>query len=248
MANPLFYQNVVPLNRDTHRALRMKPLDRPLDYARLAHLIPALVDEFAAAALEIPIAFLPGVAYPAAVFVTGLKPGRNAFISADGRWDGNYVPAYLRRYPFIIGDVADADPILCIDSEFAGFDETEGTPLFSASGAPEPSVEQALALANTYRAAAQRTEAMAGMLQRFNLFRSVTLDAKLPDGESTVVHGLLVVDEQGLQALPDAQLLELRAAGFLPPIYAHLLSLGTISGLSQKHAAAAGSASAAAEA
>ena len=97
MANPLFYRQVVPLNRDTHRSLTFRAPERPLDYAREAHLIPAVIDEFAAAAAEIPIAFLPGPTQPAAVFVTGFKPGVNAFISPKGRWDGHYVPAYVRR-------------------------------------------------------------------------------------------------------------------------------------------------------
>jgi hypothetical protein len=236
MPNPLFYRRVVPLNRDAHRKLRIRPLAKPLDYARGAHLIPALVDEFGAASGEIPIAFLPGAAVPAAVFVTGLSPGSNAFITPEGRWNATYVPAYLRRYPFIIGEVKDADPVLCIDEEFEGFGEREGTKLFSSSGAPEPPITEALALSNNYRAAAARTDALAQLLQNFGLFRSVSLDAKLPDGQSTVVHGLLVVDEEALAGLPDERYLELRRAGALKPIYAHLISLGTISRLAAKSA------------
>jgi hypothetical protein len=234
MANPLFYRNIVPLNRETHRALRLKPLSRPLEYARLANMVPALIDEFVAATHEIPIAFLPGTAQPAAVFITGLKPGRNAFITESGRWDGSYVPAYLRRYPFIIGDVVDAEPILCIDADYEGFGEAEGIALFSEAGATEPAVAQALALANNYRSAAERTDVLSRTLQRLGLFRSVTLDAKLPNGESTVVHGLLIVDEEALNALSDEAFLELRQSGFLQPIYAHLFSLATISKLSEK--------------
>ena len=239
MVNPLFYRQVVPLNRDTHRGLRLKPLAKPLEYATGAHLIPAVIDEFAAAATEIPIAFLPGANNPAAVFVTGLKPGTNAFITANGRWGGTYVPAYLRRYPFIIGDVPNADPVLCIDEAFEGFDEKTGSKLFSTKGEPEPLVNEALSIANYYRAAAARTDALATMLQSFGLFRSVTLDAKLSDGQTTVVHGLLVVDEEALAGLSDERFLELRRAGHLKAIYAHLLSLSTVSRLAEKTASPA---------
>ena len=234
VVNPLFYRQVVPLNRDTHRALRLKPLTKPLEYAAGAHLIPAVVDEFAAAATEIPIAFLPGANNPAAVFVTGLKPGTNAFITDKGRWSGTYVPAYLRRYPFIIGDVPNADPVLCIDEAFEGFEEKSGSKLFTAKGEPEPLVGEALSIANYYRAAASRTDALATMLQNFGLFRSVTLDAKLADGQTTVVHGLLVVDEEALTGLSDERFLELRRAGVLKAIHAHLLSLATVSRLAEK--------------
>ena len=242
MANPLFYRKVVPLNRDTHRKLRLKTPTKPFDYARTAHLIPATIDEFTAAAPEIPIAFLPGAAQPAAVFVTGLKPGNNVFIAEDGRWDGSYVPAYLRRYPFIIGEVPGAEAILCIDEEYEGFAPGEyegfvtadGAKLFTKNGKPEPVVDNALALANSYRAAAKRTDAFATLLQGWGLFRSVTLDAKLPDGQSTVVHGLLTVDEDALAGLADDRFLELRRNGYLKPLYAHLLSLGTVSKLAAR--------------
>jgi hypothetical protein len=234
MANPLFYRQVVPLNRETHRSLTFRAPDRPLDYAREAHLIPAVVDEFAAAAAEIPIAFLPGAGQPAAVFVTGLRPGVNAFIGPQGRWDGHYVPAYLRRYPFIVGEVPNAEPVLCIDEAFEGFAEAGGKPLFSSAGEPEASVTDALNLANNYRAAALRTDALARLLQQFELLRSVSFEAKLSDGQSTVVHGLLVVDEKAFAALSDERFLELRHAGFINPILAHLWSLSTVSRLANK--------------
>lgn len=244
MVNPLFYRNIVALNREQHRELRLKTPEKPLDYARGAHLIPAMIDEFAVASTEIPLAFLPGATQPAAVFVTGIKPGSNAFITPEGRWDGSYLPAYLRRYPFIIGDVPDANPVLCIDDAYEGFDTADGARLFSEAGEPEKPVSEALAIANSYRAAAGRTDAFAQTLQKLGLFRSISLDAKLANGETTVVHGLLVVDEQVLAGLSDAAFLDLRRAGYLKPIYAHLASLQTVSKLAGKAAAASGDATA----
>lgn len=60
MANPLFYQNVVPMNSDAHRNLRFAVPAQTLAFAREANLIPALVDEFDHAMEDLPIAFLPG--------------------------------------------------------------------------------------------------------------------------------------------------------------------------------------------
>src|SRR5690606_35053869 len=137
-------------------------------------------DEFAAAAGEMPIAFVPGADAPAAVFVTGLRPGSNLFIDENGRWSGSYVPAYLRRSPFIIGDVPDGEPILCIDADYDGFGEESGAPLFSEEG-PAEAVTQALTFAQGYKTAADRTDAACAKLKALGLFRSVTLDARLPD-------------------------------------------------------------------
>ena len=85
MANPLFYNKVIPLDSVAHRNFAVQNLDRPLDFAGAANLIPALTEEFVAAAPHLPIAFLPGATRPSAVFVVGTRPGSNVFIDADGK-------------------------------------------------------------------------------------------------------------------------------------------------------------------
>ena len=233
MVNPLFYQRVVPLDSAAHRTLKLAPIAKPYGFAGDANLIPALVEEFSAAAGGMPVAFLPGADKPAAVFVVGFKPNQNLLVKADGQWAGSYVPAYLRRYPFIMGDVPGGQPILCIDGAFAGLG-SEGEPLFLDTGTPAPVVTQALALAENYRLGAQRSDEFCMTLQRLKLFRSVTLEAKPPDGQSVVVHGLMVVDEEALNNLPAEDLAELQRQKFLRPIYAHLISLGALPKLSER--------------
>lgn len=234
MANPLFYEKVTPLNSEQHRDLRLKPAGSPFGFAREANLIPALTEEFSMAVGQMPVAFLPGTKHPAAVFVTGVAPGANLFVSPEGRWTASYVPAYLRRYPFIMGDVPDADPVLCIDSGFEGLNAKEGARLFSSAGEIEEPVRQALGFAENYRLSALRTEAFCARLQELDLFRTVTLDAKLEDGQSTVVHGLMIVDEAALDALAPDVLAGLAKDGYLKPIYAHLFSLTSLDRLVER--------------
>lgn len=229
---PLFYKSVVPLDSQRHRSLRLSRPGRPLDYARLANVIPALVDEFELALTEIPIAFLPGVNSPAAVFVTGAAPGSNVYVTEEGLWDGTYVPAYLRRYPFIIGDVAEAESVLCIDESYEGLGEAEGERFFSETGEQEAPLTNALTLAQGYRDAAARTEAFCAMLHDFDLLQTATLDTTAPDGTKSVVHGLLIIDEAALAALPADKLHKLHEAGFLKAIYAQIISLRAVTKLS----------------
>jgi hypothetical protein len=238
MATPLFYKRVIPLDSRTHRELRVKQSDKPLAFASGSSVIPALVEEFAAAASEIPVAFMPGADAPSAVFITGLKPGHNVFVTDSGRWSGTYVPAYLRRYPFIIGDVPNGEPILCIDDSYDGFSTKTGTRLFTSDAAPDESLQQALSFAQGYKVAAEKTDAACAKLKKLGLFRSVTLDAKLADGQTTVVHGLLIIDEEALAALPSETIAELHAEQLLKPIYAHLVSLGALSRLGEREQAA----------
>lgn len=233
MSNPLFYKNVVPLSTDVHKNLKFHTPTKPLSFAKEANLIPALVDEFDLALDDLPIAFLPATDVPSAVFVTGLKPGTNVFISEDGLWDGKYAPAYLRRYPFIVGDVENGGPILCVDDTYEGLSEKKGEPFFSKSGESEETLMRALTISQSYKTSADRTDAFTKMLHEMELFQSISLDAVMPDGEKTSVHGLMVVSEDALEKLSDAQLGQLNAAGFLKPIYSHLLSLRSISRLAQ---------------
>jgi hypothetical protein len=239
--NPLFYQRVVPLDRDAHRDLRLRAIPKPLGYARESNLIPAVIDEFGAAASELAIAFLPGVGQPTAVFITGLRPGANLNISEEGLWTGSYVPAYLRRYPFIIGDVPEASPVLCIDEAYEGFNQDDGNRLFSDSGESETALSNALSIAETYRDAADRTNAFCAKIQQLDLLRTVTLDVKRADAQSTTVHGLMTIDEQAFQGLGDEEVLELHRLGYLKPVLAHLLSLRSVEKLSDKAFADIGS-------
>jgi hypothetical protein len=241
MANPLFYERVVPLDSVAHRALRLRPAAQPFAFAAGANLIPALLDEFGTAAPYMPVAFLPGVDKPAAVFVAGVKPGKNVFVD-NGRWTGGYLPAYLRRYPFIMGDVPSGPPVLCMDEAFGALGNDEGERLFSETGEPEPTLSSALALAEGYRQGALRTEQFCATLQRLKLLRSVTLDARLDGGESTVVHGLMVVDEDAFHGLGVEDLHELQQQRFLRPIFEHLTSLAAISLLSPRKPATMASA------
>jgi len=236
-ATPLFYKSVVPLDINRHKALKISRPEHPLEFARSANVIPALVDEFELSLDDLPIAFLPGAKGPSAVFVTGAAPGTNAFISDDGLWKGKYVPAYLRRYPFIIGDVSETESVLCIDEAYEGLGEDEGESLFSETGGQEAPLAQGLALAQSYRDAAVKTERFCAMLHDYGLLQAATLDTTAPDGTKSVVYGLLIVDEAALAALPSDKLHALHQAGFLKAIYTQIVSLRSVDKL---NAAAAG--------
>jgi len=244
MRNPLFYNDITILNSETHKGLRLREEGLRYGFARTAHLIPALVEEFSAAAMDLPIAFLGGAKQPSPVFVAGLAPGNNLFIDVQGGWSGGYVPAYLRRYPFIIGEAtadsdANSDPdspssVLCIDQSFDGLDTETGKPLFDDEGGPAEVTTAALDLSERYRLGAARSDAFCAKLLDLNLFRPVTLEVKRPVGQSIVVHGLLTIEVAAFDALSDEVFLELRRLGYLQPIYAHIESLRALDRLSER--------------
>ena len=231
-SNPLFYRTIVPLDRERHRLARLDRPRRPFGFAERTQFIPAVAEEFTAACRDLAILFLPGTGRPNAVFVVGLSAGQNLLVTAEGEWAAAYVPAFLRRYPFIRGDVEGGEPIVCIDQSYEGLNQERGEPFFEEAG-HTPFLEQQVGLVNAYFDASQRSEEFCDLLLSLDLFKSVTIDVK-SSGSSTAVHGLLAVDEEKLNMLPARDFERLRKAGALAPIYAHLISMGSIGRLSAR--------------
>ncbi len=236
--NPLFYKSIVPLNRESHKALRLRAMDRPYAFAEGSHMIPALVEEFGAACRHLPIVFLMGTGGLSPVFIVGLKPGRNDFVNDEGRWTAGYIPAFLRRYPFMFGEVQGRDPVVCIDQSYEGLSSEEGEKLFDEQGAETPMLREKIKFVNDYFQSARRSEILGKRIQENDLLRAISLEAKLPGGGSTTVHGFFAIDENKLTALPDAAFLQLRKDGLIGPLYAHLLSLSAVDKLAVPEAVA----------
>ncbi|RST85341.1 SapC family protein [Aquibium carbonis] len=236
MKNPLFYKKIVPLDNVKHRDLRLTRKGNVFPFARGANLIPAVIDEFGAAMAHLPIAFLPGAKQPAAVFLIGLEPGSNLFLESDDSWVGRYVPAYLRRYPFIVGDVPGGEALLCLDEGDEGISTSEGERLFNDAGEAEPAVIQARDLCANYKRSADRTDEFCATLQKLGLFESVTLNAQTPDRGNTVVHGLFTVDEAAFDRLAPEDVTMLHEKRFLKPIVQHMASMGAVTKLADRNA------------
>jgi hypothetical protein len=233
---PLFYRSIEPLNSEVHRLHRLRA-DGPLyGFAAKSYLLPAVVDEFATAARSLAIMFAPSGKRFAPVFLCGLRPGSNLFINREGLWTGSYVPAYLRRYPFMLGEREGADPVVCIDTAFEGFGPgDDGARLFDDDGATAPQLSAMIQLVTDYALAAKRTEALCQFLSEHDLFKSVTVDVNQgADRQSASIHGLSIVDEERLGALSDEVFSDLRKRGLLGPIYAHLFSVGSTQALAAK--------------
>jgi len=93
------YRSPVVLRFEQHRDLCVKPAG-DYSFARDVNAVPISVGEFMPAIRNYPIVFAEGSLTPVAIL--GLKQGENRFLTAGGAWRRDaYIPAYLRRYPFI---------------------------------------------------------------------------------------------------------------------------------------------------
>lgn len=235
MSSPSFYKNVVPLNRDRHRKLKIVPDDRRR-FAAEAHFVPVAAIEIYESARHYPVVFAGGKEASPLVML-GLRAGENLFVDAEGRWaEDAYVPAFVRRYPFILArpDQAGSDFTVCIDESYDGFSETEGTPLFDEEGKDAELVTQAVELLKDLLAETERTRRFVERLNELELLTVQSMEVQDGLGRRYALRDFRVVDEKKLAALESEALVELHRSGYLGCIYAHLFSLGNIARLAQR--------------
>lgn len=136
---PLFYTALEPLNAGQHGNVKIRRIQNAPAMST-AHAIPVTVDEFALLQRHYPIVFSVG-REPVPLALMGLNEGTNAFLDENGlpKEQSLYIPAYLRRYPFLLARLRpDSDELsLCFDPSSGAVGEFDnGEPLFEGS---EPS-------------------------------------------------------------------------------------------------------------
>jgi len=232
---PLFYNEVMALDRKAHARLRVRPPDN-YSFTEDATLIPLVSAEFAPAAREYPIAFMKdkdNLVIPVAL--TGMPQSKNLFVDKTGRWDARYIPAYVRRYPFAFVETAEDKYTVCIDPTSKLLDEEEGAPLFDEKGEPTATLQDTIKRLGEYQRVMQFTRAFMQRLANADLLMEANAKADFPDGRSMTWRGFWIVDENRFRALPEATVKEWFASGELGLLYAHLLSLGNLAELLGRH-------------
>ncbi|MES2897300.1 MAG: SapC family protein [Pseudomonadota bacterium] len=228
--NVLFYSKPEPLSVDLHKNLGVKRMDGPFKFAREGHAVPITVTEFSLGAVCGPIIFVGDEKIP--LQVMGLNPGTNMFLQDDGMFEpGVYIPAYIRRYPFVFAnDSAAGQMILCIDRAAEFIVEGGDMAFFDDKGQPSEYTQGCIQFCNDYEAERQRTASFVQVLKDLDLFelKTANFTPTNPDGtagEPQKVAEYFGVSETKLNALPAEKFIELRDNGALGQIYCHLNSL-----------------------
>ena len=228
---PLFYNALEALNSGQHGNMKIRRIDNAPAMGT-AHAIPATVDEFALLQRHYPIVFSTG-GEPVPLALMGLNEGTNAFLDKDGlpHDQSLYIPAYLRRYPFLLARLRpDSDELsLCFDPKSGAIGEFEdGEPLFNGTE-PSDATKAVLAFCEQFETAGQRTSAFIQELKKSDLLMDGEV-AIQPEGapQPFVYRGFRMVDEEKLRELRGDELRKMNQSGMLALIYAHLFSLSQI--------------------
>ena len=117
----LIYESVVPLTFATHRHSSVE-IGRNFAFSGKINSVPLTAIEFRDAQSDYPIVFAGNKEAVLPAVILGLRDGENLYLSGDGKWDARYIPAFVRRYPFVFAKSDDGERFnLCIDEQFSGF-------------------------------------------------------------------------------------------------------------------------------
>ena len=225
----LFYVSPEPLSKEAHAGLGLKNLETPYAFAARTHLVPVTVTEFGPAALCYPIIFIGAEKTPVAVM--GVNADENLFVDEKGAYAPDaYLPAYIRRYPFVLAnDAAAQRMVVCIDTKAPMIGENPDAPFFE-DGEPSAYTKGAIDFCNNFEQEAQRTQSFVNLLKELDLFEEKTAHYTPPlangqAGQPQTIAQYQGVSEAKLNALSAEKLKELSSNGALSQIYAHLISL-----------------------
>lgn len=231
-----FYGNAVALNRDRHKDLKMQVQPDHYAIARGTNSVLLAGTEFAEAAGDYPIIFVgqEGGPFTTAVLV-GLDDKENLFVSEEGVWEaGTYVPAFMRRYPFVLAGPDDAPTFtVCVDENYAGLTNQGGEELFDEKGAESGYLKKVVEFLRLFHVEMQSTKAFATKLAELGLLTPKVISIE-QSGQKKTLDGFWVVDEEKFRALQDPEVLGLMKTGYLGLVYAHLLSLKNVARLARR--------------
>ena len=226
----LFYSRPEPLSRDSHSRLGLRRIDRPFAFAARSQVAPLTVAEFQSAALCFPIIFAGEAYQPLAVM--GINADNNMFIQGDGAFEpGIYIPAYIRRYPFVLANDATREQlVVCIDRAAPMLGELPDIAFFDAAGEPTEYTKNCIQFCNDFEVEVRRTESFVNLLRDLDLFETKSAIYTPPNPDGTpgtpqTIAEYYAVSETKLKALPGDKLQEMMQNGALAQVYAHLVSL-----------------------
>ena len=221
---PLFYKSMAPLDPKRHGNLRLKKKG-DYSFARNSSVVPLLCIEFGLAQKNYPIIFTSSAPHMPMALVS-YSQDHNPHVKEDGSWTaGQYLPAYLRRYPFALIPTSreGSQLALCIDEQSGLFEEgPQG--LFFDGDKPSEKTDALLGFCSEFDRQMTLTRAFGARLAELGLLEQTKIRVAR-GGKTQELQGFMAISEKKLNALGNEDFESLRPNGFLPVVYAHLMSM-----------------------
>jgi hypothetical protein len=217
----LFYKNPTPLDKNKHSKHRLKK-QSDYSFAATTNSVPVAGFEFFQASRHFPVFFLKnkeGNFVPVAV-LSFRKDGHDL----GDTWNEAYVPAYIRRYPFVLSQ----DRMVLFDADAPHIQEQEGERLFNDDGENTEFTNELLKFLEQVDAGYRATEEFCKAASEKGLIEPFKGELKFKEG-SLKLNDLHSIDEKKLmESLSESEVNDWFKRGWLAWAYAHLHSIGSI--------------------
>lgn len=222
MSSLMYYNSPVPLDKSKHAKLKFKQIDS-LNFAENSNSVPVAGFEFFACGRHHPVMFVKNSKEEfIPIALLSLTPTGHQL---GDQWAGVYVPAFVRRYPFILED---KNGIVMFDESCPNLQEEEGERLFDDAGESTDTLKNIVKFLETVDRGYRATEQYVKALAEKELLQPCQNTIKFSDN-TLKLDNLYVVEEKGfMEKLSDAEIAEWFKKGWIAWTYAHLNSVNAI--------------------
>jgi hypothetical protein len=235
LENPIFYQSVKPVSEQRHAGFFVEQ-SSDYSFARSTNAVFLSVVEFAKASHHYPIVFAGNNDSFSPVALLGFEKEQNLFMKGRTIWDADYLPAYVRRYPFILAS-SGSEFTVCIDEAYSGLNQEErGERLFEKDGSQSTYLQRMVGFLQQYQANFQRSQVFSLHLKELGLLEPMHANVELNSGAKLSLTGFYTVNRDRLKKLDAGVIGKLAKSEELEWVYIHLASLDNFNRLMERFA------------
>jgi hypothetical protein len=159
--------------------------------------------------------------------ILGFEKGVNRYVTDKGVWQASYIPAFIRRYPFILARdknkaAEGAKFTLAVDAKAPHLSTSEGERLFTHGGERSAVLEDRIKLLQAIEKQLTITREAVREIDGRGLFRMQEITMKSGEEKVAAIRGLRMIDED---KFGDS---DLKPGPAMQLVYAHLFSIANL--------------------
>lgn len=228
--NVMMYNDPQPLTKDKHAKFGVKPVAKPFEFMATTHFMPLVAPEFGSACSSYPIIFAGDEKTPLAVM--GVNANENLFVTEGVFNNAYYMPAFARRYPFVLaGDDSNDRYVVCVDETATCVTNKKPEKPFFEGDNPSQFTNEAFEFLKQFEGDRRATDAMIARFKELDLFeqKEMNFQGNNPDGslgEKQKIADYFAITDEKLRGLDAKTTKEFVDNGYLSVAYSHMVSLG----------------------
>ena len=225
------YKNLVVLDKQKHKDLKIKSLQN-LFFAKDLNFVPILSGEIERVATLFPVVFTSDE-NPTLISLVSLGNSGSLAINNSGKWISNYVPSFIRRYPFSLATNKEdmVQKIILIDEDSELFSVNDGLALFDENNQKTDALQKAIDFLTSYDHQSKITQQIVQTIAQSGILEDREITVGEGEEQKVLIKGFKVIDQEKLYALSDDVLATWVRQGIMPVVDMHLKSLSNIQNL-----------------